>query len=120
MPEALAIVRRELGPDAAVLHTREVPASAISWLRATRQIEVIATAEDVDIPSRLENLTSEPHQRFRDALAASASSGVELCALDSKADDRWQRVAEALINAGIDGERLAAIVGRMKSAQADL
>ena len=26
MHEALAMVRRELGPDAAVLHTREVPA----------------------------------------------------------------------------------------------
>ena len=30
MSEALALVRRELGPDAAVLHTREVRASDCS------------------------------------------------------------------------------------------
>ena len=29
MHEALALVRRELGPDAAVLHTREVQLSAV-------------------------------------------------------------------------------------------
>jgi flagellar biosynthesis protein FlhF len=53
MHDALAMVRRELGPDASVLHTREVSAG---WLRsllgAGPQIEVTASVE-VNVPSRL-------------------------------------------------------------------
>jgi flagellar biosynthesis protein FlhF len=53
MQEALAMVRRELGPDAAVLHTREVQASRLFGLiRGARQIEVTASAS-VNVPSRL-------------------------------------------------------------------
>ncbi len=53
MHEALGLVRRELGPDAAVLHTREVPGSRLfGWLTGKRQIEVTASA-DVNVPSRL-------------------------------------------------------------------
>ena len=52
MHEALAMVRQELGPDAAVLHTREVPAGRWwSRLRGSRQIEVTASAA-VNVPSR--------------------------------------------------------------------
>jgi len=52
MHEALAMVRRELGPNAAVLHTREVPADRWwSRLRGVRQIEVTASAA-VNVPSR--------------------------------------------------------------------
>ncbi|HTU24169.1 MAG TPA: AAA family ATPase [Pirellulales bacterium] len=52
--EALALVRRDLGPDAAVLETREVrsPGGVLSWLRGDRLIEVTASAEVV-VPSRL-------------------------------------------------------------------
>lgn len=53
MQEALALVRRELGPEAAVLQTREVRSSG--WLGlfgGARQIEVVASAE-VNVPSRL-------------------------------------------------------------------
>lgn len=49
MQEALALVRRELGPEAAVLHTREVRSG---WLRRGRQIEVTAS-RGVNVPSRL-------------------------------------------------------------------
>jgi flagellar biosynthesis protein FlhF len=53
MHEALRLVRRELGPDAAVLHTREVPQGRLlGWLTGRRQIEVTASA-DVNVPSRL-------------------------------------------------------------------
>ncbi|MCR4413540.1 MAG: flagellar biosynthesis protein FlhF [Thermoguttaceae bacterium] len=53
MYDALAMVRRELGPDAAVLHTREVRAGGLfGWLRRARQIEVTASA-GVNVPSRL-------------------------------------------------------------------
>ncbi|HPP53469.1 MAG TPA: hypothetical protein PK777_10995, partial [Thermoguttaceae bacterium] len=53
MQEALAMVRRELGPDAAVLHTRQVRAGRLwGWLTGARWIEVTASAE-VRVPSRL-------------------------------------------------------------------
>lgn len=53
MQEALALVRRELGPQAAVLHTREAPMSRLlSWMPGMRRIEVTASA-DVVVPSRL-------------------------------------------------------------------
>ena len=39
MQEALALVRRELGPSAAVLHTREVRGNGLlGWLSGVRQI----------------------------------------------------------------------------------
>jgi len=53
MHEALTMVRRELGLDAAVLHTREVQTRRLFGLiRGKRQIEVTASAE-VNVPSRL-------------------------------------------------------------------
>lgn len=50
--EALAQVRRELGPDAAVLHTRGVRGRWLGILPGKRQIEVTASRE-VNVPSRL-------------------------------------------------------------------
>ena len=53
MCEALKLVRRELGPDAAVLHTREVQDRRwFGWLPGPKQIEVTAS-RDVNVPSRL-------------------------------------------------------------------
>ncbi|HYW79986.1 MAG TPA: flagellar biosynthesis protein FlhF [Thermoguttaceae bacterium] len=53
MREALVLVRRELGPDAAVLHTREVRSSRLfGLLSGPSQIEVTASA-GVNVPSRL-------------------------------------------------------------------
>jgi flagellar biosynthesis protein FlhF len=67
MQEALALVRRELGPDAAVLHTREVqPRRLFGWLWGSRQIEVTASA-GVNVPSRLTRMESP-------ALASSLSA----------------------------------------------
>ena len=51
MPEALRLVRRELGPDAAVLHTRELGAGLWEWLTGRRGIEVTASTR-VPVPSR--------------------------------------------------------------------
>ncbi len=65
MYEALAMVRRDLGPDAAVLHTREVQTRRLFGLiRGVRQIEVTASTE-VKVPSRLPP---------RPSLAASAAT----------------------------------------------
>ncbi len=54
MHEALDLVRCELGPDAAILHTREVRNRRLfGLLRGSRHIEVTASA-DVHVPSRLQ------------------------------------------------------------------
>ena len=53
MHAALALVRRELGPDAAVLHTREVRGNRwLGLLPGPRQIEVTAS-RGINVPSRL-------------------------------------------------------------------
>lgn len=53
MHEALTLVRQELGPEAAVLHTREVRRRWFGWLSARpREIEVTASC-GVNVPSRL-------------------------------------------------------------------
>ncbi len=51
LQEALQQVRHDLGPDASVLHTREVGGGVMRWL-AGRQIEVTASAT-VEVPSRM-------------------------------------------------------------------
>lgn len=52
MQEALALVREDLGPQAAVLHTREVGTGGLlRWIPGFRRIEVTA-ALDVNVPSR--------------------------------------------------------------------
>jgi flagellar biosynthesis protein FlhF len=53
MNEALALVRRELGPDAAVLHTREVHSGRFFGLLARRRMIEVTASRDVNIPSRL-------------------------------------------------------------------
>src|SRR5262245_42602575 len=51
--EALAMVRRDLGPGAALLHTRELKGGRLlSWIPGMRRIEVTASA-DVVVPSRV-------------------------------------------------------------------
>jgi flagellar biosynthesis protein FlhF len=69
MPEALALVRRELGPDAAVLHTREVRGLK-RWLSGGR-IEVMAST-GVNVPSRLAAANSAP-TKTAPAMTATAS-----------------------------------------------
>ena len=54
---ALEQVRTELGPDASVLHTREVKHGMLRWI-AGRQIEVTASAT-IKVPSRFP--TSHAH-----------------------------------------------------------
>ena len=60
MQEALALVRRDLGPAAAVLHTREIRGSRLlSWIPGARQIEITASAH-VNVPSRLPRRAEMP------------------------------------------------------------
>src|SRR3954452_17726271 len=59
MRDALELVRRELGPSAAVLHTREVNSGPLRRLEFGRKYEVAASAA-VNVPSRLPELFAEP------------------------------------------------------------
>src|SRR5262245_32654418 len=52
MQEAIRLIRSELGPEAAVLHTREVPAGLFPWLTGSTELEVTASNE-VPVPSRV-------------------------------------------------------------------
>src|SRR6185436_11342398 len=59
MHEALRMVRRELGPDAAVLHTREVGGGLWRWMTGASQVEVTASVT-VNVPSRLPPESAPP------------------------------------------------------------
>ncbi len=50
--EALQLIREDLGPEAAVLHTREVP---VGWFGWRKELEVTASAE-ISTPSRLREM----------------------------------------------------------------
>src|SRR5258708_4714120 len=72
MQDALNLVRRELGPNASVLQTRDVRVGGLfRLLPGMKRVEVTASA-DVTVPSRLPSRTREPD--FNDA------SGLDLSA----------------------------------------
>lgn len=77
MREALQRVRTELGPDAAVLTTREIRPSAISRVFGkTRQIEVTASLE-VNVPTRIPSVTQHAEATpQQNTMATTASPGV--------------------------------------------
>jgi flagellar biosynthesis protein FlhF len=83
MQDALALVRRELGPDAAVLHTRELNSSLVRRMLFGRRYEVAASTT-VNVPSRLPARMQEQGVRHMQhavstpgyAVAASAPSSM--------------------------------------------
>jgi flagellar biosynthesis protein FlhF len=71
LQEALAMVRADLGPDAAVLHTREIRGPRLlRWIPGVRKVEVAASL-DVNVPSRL------PRREQNAAAAAPAAEGYQ-------------------------------------------
>ena len=52
MQAALDMVRRELGPDASVLHTRQIPVGVLPWLTGAKAVEVMAST-NVRVPRQL-------------------------------------------------------------------
>ena len=52
MQQAIDMVRRELGPEATVLHTRELHTGMLSWLFFAKEYEIAASCE-ANVPSRL-------------------------------------------------------------------
>ena len=66
MHEALALVRQDLGTDAAVLHTREIQKRRFfGWLSGPREIEVTAS-RGVNVPSRLPGRSAYEEDRGRE------------------------------------------------------
>lgn len=65
LQQALQLVRRDLGPEASVLHTREV-GGRLMGLLGSRQIEVMASL-DVDVPSRFSSDQSQSFSSHREA-----------------------------------------------------
>ena len=57
--DALDLVRRDLGPDAAVLHTREITGGLMGLISRSRRIEVTAS-RSVHVPSRLPQRLQTP------------------------------------------------------------
>src|SRR5262245_54962687 len=83
LPEALRLVRQELGPDASVLHTRELGSPLARWF-GYRQIEV--TASDViAAPSRL--VASTPGGEDMPAAELDDYRGQVRAGLDARARD---------------------------------
>lgn len=81
LAEALRVVREELGPDAALLHTRQVGSPLLRWLGG-RTLEVTASP-DANIPSRLPSTASATEaDQFRSQvkpkLKAAAAGGIAL------------------------------------------
>ena len=78
MQEALRLVRSDLGPGAAVLHTREAPLSRLlGWLPGVRRIEVTAST-DVIVPNRyplLEDEQALPEAASTDSTRPTAMPG---------------------------------------------
>jgi flagellar biosynthesis protein FlhF len=66
MRDALDLVRRELGPSAAVLHTRELNAGPLSRLVFGRKFEVAASTA-VNVPSRLPEAVRNPVHAYVEA-----------------------------------------------------
>jgi flagellar biosynthesis protein FlhF len=106
LQEALDLVRRDLGPDAAMLHAREAPGGWLRWLTGGKEIEVVAS-NVVEVPSRLPPARKaslarpeleEPRERiepadevdyrsrFRRELKRRASGGRELGKTEEKND----------------------------------
>jgi flagellar biosynthesis protein FlhF len=116
MQEALSQVRRELGSQASVLHTREVrPSGLMRFLGSSRMIEVVASAS-VSVPSRLKRqkpsaaaaaappaqvpiaLDALPEARAASEPAARAAANrqlySELSELQSRVDDLCRRAPQ--------------------------
>lgn len=90
LQEALQRVRQELGPDAAVLRTREVAGGLWRWIRGRREVEVTAST-DADVPCRLPPIAERPEATAVARETAERAFASSLAAADVS---RW--VAEAV------------------------
>ncbi len=107
MREALEIVRQELGPEAAVLHTREIRASRLFGLLQGKPLVEVTASAGVHVPSRLsdrEERRIQPKRTAGDTVYSDpthgtairrghSSGGIDLSAqLSTQLDDLRQMV----------------------------
>ncbi len=79
MQDAIELVRQDLGPDASVLHAREIKSGVMSWVGRGRQIEVTASAA-ISAPRRFTNRspsTSPANGAALDGSSSGLTSGGE-------------------------------------------
>lgn len=89
MQQALQLVRTQLGPQAAVLHTRQLNRGMLGWLVGRQQVEVTAS-NDFRVPSRLgpsqpaptqpaptQPAVERPRPMMTDASSATAGSSLQ-------------------------------------------
>src|SRR5260370_18211611 len=111
MRDALELVRRELGPSAAVLHTREVNSGPLRRLVFGRKYEVAASAA-VNVPSRLPEPFAEPAVEYsfhspvaaHDSGVAPAGGGVGFSG--PGCGDFWREVAGGVDEVRVVGEEM--------------
>ncbi|MBI1247380.1 flagellar biosynthesis protein FlhF [bacterium] len=103
MHEALELVRQELGPDAALLHSREVPRRGLMGLLGGKEIE-LAAAPDSNLKSRFEIEAPEPIEE--DLASEVAKSEVEKEVNDSH-DEASQAESPLGDESGIDLEAIS-------------
>jgi len=98
MQQALTLVRRELGPDASVLHTRELNGSLVRRMLFGRKYEVAASTQ-VNVPSRLPARMQEQRSEDRGlAVAVLPAPGSMLDRQVAGQLDRLQAMVEKLCN----------------------
>ncbi|MEX2093449.1 MAG: flagellar biosynthesis protein FlhF [Pirellulales bacterium] len=98
MQQALTLVRRELGPDASVLHTRELNGSLVRRMLFGRKYEVAASTQ-VNVPSRLPARMQEERVEDRElAVAVLPAPGSMLDRQVAGQLDRLQAMVEKLCN----------------------
>jgi flagellar biosynthesis protein FlhF len=83
MQDALAMIRQELGPDAAILHARQVRMGPLRWLPGRRGFEVIASP-DVNVPTRLARRAESPPPASESARNESSDRSTARAAVDDE------------------------------------
>lgn len=107
MQEALTKVRFELGPEAAVLHTREVHSGRWSrWFGGRRQIEITASTQ-VAVPSRFPAEVAEPAPVAKPVSASPPAPHFDM-------------VSSAPQDPGVDHDSLQQQLGQLQSMVDDL
>ncbi|BBO34030.1 flagellar biosynthesis protein FlhF [Lacipirellula parvula] len=94
MPQALDLVRQELGPEAMVLHTRERHASLLGRLFIGRSYEIAAT--------HVERETSPPSQGGARGGIAEATTLKAFTTTRREASDTYDRPHSTSFDAGLD------------------
>jgi flagellar biosynthesis GTPase FlhF len=82
MQEALALVRQELGSQAAVLHTREVRSRGLARLWGGGELIEVVASDNVSVPGRL----PDPVSCTRESVVPQSPAGIDLAEFPPASD----------------------------------